>query len=70
LPWRRTSAPRDELLRMTKAVSQLRLVRVIVTRERQRGLATRELLERASAVVEQAAVKVEAEADTELLAFC
>lgn len=52
---------------LKQAAIQLRLVQVILRTERQRGTATRELAERASAIVEQAAIGIEQSADPELI---
>lgn len=50
-----------------QAAIQLRLVEVILRAERQRGTATREMAQRASAIVEQTAIGVEQSADSELI---
>lgn len=53
-------------MHLTHAVLQLRLVRAVVDREQRHGTATRDLLERASAIVEATAISIESEADPEL----
>lgn len=52
--------------RLAKAVWQLRLVLAVVRHERRRGRASRDLLERASQVVEASAIPIETEGDPEL----
>jgi RNA polymerase-interacting CarD/CdnL/TRCF family regulator len=53
-------------LRVRQAVLQLRLVRAVVRAERQRGTPPQDLLDRAAQIVEQTAVAIEGETDTEL----
>lgn len=52
--------------RLAKAVWQLRLVLAVVRHERRRGRASRDLLERASQVVEASAIPIETEGDAQL----